>query len=148
MKILSKYLTNWISSEFSQILEIVGSTLASLLFPASNTLIFLWTGATCASFNLAGNVNDVIARFTIFVKGFVITGLANCKSFGEIQSIPVAFFTLILLIRLPTNYWFISEKEKCSNAKSGWLFLISTILGRASSTFVQLFPMFLTTFTK
>jgi hypothetical protein len=66
-------------------------------------LFFLWTGATCASFNLAGKVDHVIARFTIFVKGFVITGLAKCKSFGEIPSIPVAFFALILLIRLPTN---------------------------------------------
>jgi hypothetical protein len=40
---------------------------------------------------MAGMVDDVIARFTIFAKGFVITGLAKCKSFGEIPSIPVAF---------------------------------------------------------
>jgi hypothetical protein len=30
LKILSKYLTNWISSEFSKILEIAGSTLTGL----------------------------------------------------------------------------------------------------------------------
>ena len=59
--------------------------------PASNTLVFLWTGAIGACFNLTVKVYDVIARVIIFVSCFINTGLAKCKSFGEIPSIPEAF---------------------------------------------------------
>ena len=52
---------------------------------------------------MEGKVDNVIARFTIFIRGFVITGLAKCKSFGEIPSIPVAFFYFYFTDELTQN---------------------------------------------
>jgi hypothetical protein len=78
---------------------------------ASSTLFF------CAAFYLSGKADNVIARFTIVDRGFVITDFAKCKGFGEIAPIPFAFFTLILPIHLPTNSSLISE-NKLSNTKS------------------------------
>jgi hypothetical protein len=42
-------------------------------------------------------------RLTRSVIGLTIIGLAWWRSFGDIPSIPVAFFTLILLMRFETK---------------------------------------------
>jgi hypothetical protein len=44
-------------------------------------------------------------------------------------SIPVAFFTFILLIHFSTTFGFTEENEKLFSSNSGWLFFISEILG-------------------
>jgi hypothetical protein len=67
--------------------------------------------------------------FTISVSGLTIIGFAKWSSLGEVPSIPVAFFTFILLIRFSTKSGFIEEKEKLFSCNSGWLFFISKILG-------------------
>jgi hypothetical protein len=79
---------------------------------------------------------DDIDKFTISVSGLTIIGFAKWSSLGEIPSIPVAFFTFILLIRFSTKSGFIEEKEKLFSSNSGWLFFISKILGWSPSTFI------------
>jgi uncharacterized protein YmfQ (DUF2313 family) len=61
-------------------------------------------------------IND---KFTISVSGLTIIGLAKWSSYGEMPSIPVAFFTFILLIRFSTKSGFIEEKEKLFSSNSG-----------------------------
>ena len=74
--------------------------------------------------------------FNLGLSGLTIIGFAKWSSLGEIPSIPVVFFTFILLMRFSTKSGFIEEKEKLFSSNSGWLFFISKILGWSPSTFI------------
>jgi hypothetical protein len=63
----------------------------------------------CEIFN---NFFDNVAKN---IGGLTIIGFAKWSSLGEMPSIPVAFFTFILLIRFSTKSGFTEEKEKLSN---------------------------------
>jgi hypothetical protein len=53
------------------------------------------------------NPDFVVDKFIISVSGLTIIGPAKWSSYGEMPSIPVAFFTFILLIRFSTKSGFI-----------------------------------------
>jgi hypothetical protein len=52
-----------------------------------------------------GKVDDgtCIARFTIFVRGFVITGFAKCKSFGENVNVNLLYMAMPFYTPYPKN---------------------------------------------
>jgi hypothetical protein len=54
-----------------------------------------------------GKVDDgtCIARFTIFVRGFVITGFAKCKSFGENVNVNLLYMAMPFYTPYPKNSW-------------------------------------------
>jgi hypothetical protein len=58
------------------------------------------------------HVDVDIDKFTISVSGLTIIGFAKWSSLGEMPSIPVAFFTFILLIRFSIKSGVTEEKEK------------------------------------
>ena len=69
------------------------------------------------------------------------------RSLGDIPSIPLAFFTLILLMRFDTKSSVIGWKSSLDIDSYSYLLFISIMLGWVSSPLILLSPIFLATLT-
>ena len=132
----------WLSRKF---LKLTGGHLQAYKCLFKNT-IFLTNMSTWMDLREPGKIEVDSEKLTRSVIGLTI--IAWWRSFDDIPYIPVAFFTLIILMRFDTKSLVIGWKSSFDIDSYSYLLFISIMLGRVSSTFVLLSPIYLATLTK